>query len=257
MKDYLSKDFCLSCTYFQQSKGHFGQCQIIKNKKDYDGSRKGTSCLCWRQKSSLLGLENQIDKEEQPHIVSLSAIRKRYNEKVKAELKRKNDLKYPREQVAKRYDDSKWLYGLPFSQSSDIHMKRGFYRHKNHSRVIEYAISLMDGKISLGQIARMVYQKFNKKLSKTTILNWQRKFMPHVKFPKGRKHDEQWNKNIMLGTKKYYSTHSQKGKGKGISKKRKWMLEMQKKYSDNEEIVSILDKEIKQLQKPMEILICQ
>lgn len=58
---YLTNDYCLTCAYFIQHKGHFGKCKEDPERNDgmpYDGAKKGTACAGWRLKSELITLQN-------------------------------------------------------------------------------------------------------------------------------------------------------------------------------------------------------
>lgn len=61
---YLTAEFCLSCAYFNQIKGHFGYCVEKKDHKLYDGARRGNACVLWRIKTSLSAYEGLTPNTE-------------------------------------------------------------------------------------------------------------------------------------------------------------------------------------------------
>lgn len=58
--EYLCSDYCLSCAYFQSTKGHFGICGDTGSKITYDGSKKGSACAGWRIKTAWVGIEFKL-----------------------------------------------------------------------------------------------------------------------------------------------------------------------------------------------------
>lgn len=244
-EDYLSNQFCLSCTYFQITKGHFGFCKE-KPTKPYDGSKLGSACLAYRMKSELIG------KEKKSNIIPITSIRRNYNAKVKP-VKSALELSIGKTKPTNFAIDKEFIHGVPYSTTSPIRNKSGFYRHKTSARIIEYAIWRMERGDSLSSISKRINQVYGYKISKTTIWHWSRKFKPELNFPQQRPHTKEMNTKISESLKKYFKTHSIKGRGKGISKKRKWMLELQAKYKDIPLMNEILDNELKQFEKPMEI----
>ena len=71
-EDYLTSEFCLSCAYFQQTKGHFGFCKV-KPSLPYDGSKKDSGCLCWRINNDLIGIE-KIERDVKPELIKPNKI---------------------------------------------------------------------------------------------------------------------------------------------------------------------------------------
>ena len=46
LQEYITEEYCVVCTYFIVSKGHFGTCRDLPQKKPYDGTKKGVACNC-------------------------------------------------------------------------------------------------------------------------------------------------------------------------------------------------------------------
>lgn len=49
--EYLTSDYCFSCAYFRQQKGHFGSCYEDPKRGIYDGTKQGSACGGWRVKT--------------------------------------------------------------------------------------------------------------------------------------------------------------------------------------------------------------
>lgn len=62
--EYLTPDYCLSCAYFRQQKGHFGSCYEDPRRGIYDGTKQGSACAGWRVKTEWA--EEKFDLQEQP-----------------------------------------------------------------------------------------------------------------------------------------------------------------------------------------------
>jgi hypothetical protein len=52
-QEYIDNDYCIVCTYFKPTKGHFGYCTDLLNGKVYDGTKKGTGCPLWRLQTAI------------------------------------------------------------------------------------------------------------------------------------------------------------------------------------------------------------
>lgn len=76
---YISEDYCISCAYWVQNKGHFGACKISPD-KIYDGSKKGSSCVVWRIKTGL-----ELKSGKQANIPDIKSIVSVYNKKARAD----------------------------------------------------------------------------------------------------------------------------------------------------------------------------
>jgi transposase-like protein len=48
IQEYCNPLFCISCTYFQQTKGNFGRCMVIQKNEKFDGTKKDSACGLWR-----------------------------------------------------------------------------------------------------------------------------------------------------------------------------------------------------------------
>jgi hypothetical protein len=61
--EYLCDDYCFSCAYFRQARGHFGSCLEDPGRGTYDGAKKGSACAGWRVRSAW------IDEDYSPSAV--------------------------------------------------------------------------------------------------------------------------------------------------------------------------------------------
>lgn len=61
--EYVRNDYCLSCTYFQSVKGHFGFCTDFGPKKLYDGAKQGSACTGWRKKGAWADFDFKLQEE--------------------------------------------------------------------------------------------------------------------------------------------------------------------------------------------------
>lgn len=97
-QEYISDEYCLVCSYFKATKGHFGTCKDLPTRKAYDGAKKGSSCCLWRLKTifAKMGLIQQLP--EKPILRPLRLIVKRKRDQ-QYKVKRKNywnkDIKTP------------------------------------------------------------------------------------------------------------------------------------------------------------------
>lgn len=73
-QEYLSDEYCISCNYFKSTKGHFGLCPDLPQRKPYDGAKKGSGCACWRMKSVYLRHNIEQKLPEIPRIRYVRAI---------------------------------------------------------------------------------------------------------------------------------------------------------------------------------------
>lgn len=117
--DYITPDYCISCAYFQSTKGHYGKCSVLPEKPAYDGAKAGTGCICWRIKTDLISLLPV--QEEKPRIKSLAVL---YNQQAK-----------------KKYMDKR--SSLPRSVTSNLSGARSrYYKHRYNSEIIERVLTL-------------------------------------------------------------------------------------------------------------------
>lgn len=215
IESYCNEDYCLSCAYFQQTKGNFGRCTVLKNDKKYDGTKKGKSCKVWRLNSDLINIvtlasipklkyENGwIDKLRHTHNNEKKNLREEAREKRNnyfESLKREVPI-----QFSKKPENFK--RGLPYAQTSDISFKRGFYNMKFNSKIISYAIKLMheNQTLSSRQVSHEVYKKFNIKVSHKTMIDWADEFLPDRKWKqRNASHRLEIRNNISQGVKTYF-----------------------------------------------------
>lgn len=78
--------------------------------------------------------------------------------------------------------------------------KHGFKRNQ----VINYVLSLLDGRTSSRKVSKMIKEKFGVKISPVTCWRWAKKLKPNLACPKWRPHDEQWNIKVSAGLKLYF-----------------------------------------------------
>jgi hypothetical protein len=159
---YLTPDYCLGCTYFQQSSGHFGNCGIINN-KIYDGSKKGTGCSCWRLKSSLYPLLEKGQKEPEYS----PSLRKIYNKSVRKKI---NINPY-------RLIEEVGVY------SSMIHSKNGYYKHRYNFKIIDAVLTLF---LRGEDISKKLEEMHYRVPDRTTIREWIIKFLGKNCWDRGR-----------------------------------------------------------------------
>ena len=69
LQEYISDEYCAVCSYFKVTKGHFGTCRDLPQRKPYDGCKKGSSCALWRLKTcyTLNNVEQKLP--EKPKII--------------------------------------------------------------------------------------------------------------------------------------------------------------------------------------------
>lgn len=187
--EYLNEDYCISCAYFQQTKGNFGRCVVLKTDKKFDGSKKGSACRGWRLNQLLtVLLGKRIDKENNDWI---EKIRKAYNSEKKDQIRIKKENKRLSQPERKEIfnpitHNANFVHGLPFDQTSDVHVKRAYYKHKAPKKVIELAITLLDGSLSLSEISHGIKEHLGYDITRHAILCWQRKFRPEIKLSRNR-----------------------------------------------------------------------
>jgi hypothetical protein len=77
-QEYLNQEYCIACSYFQEHKGHFGNCTEMPRQKDFDGTKKQIKpCFVWRLKTKYI--QNNIEQKlpDTPSLKPLRAITKR------------------------------------------------------------------------------------------------------------------------------------------------------------------------------------
>lgn len=153
----LTSDYCISCTYFQQTKGNFGNCSIINN-KPYDGTKKGsaTNCPCWRIKTKLLEEEKLTQLDQQT--IKASSLRVTYNSQYK---NRKNG------NIKITNVDGKFV-----SFTTDLYSKNGYYKHRYNFRIIDRALTLFLTGLSYKEIAEDFKKNNYRVPDKNTIKGW-------------------------------------------------------------------------------------
>jgi len=89
-QEYLSNDYCIACTYFQVTKGHFGTCPDLPMRKAYDGTTKGSGCAVWRLRTIYLrhGIEQRLPEKPTIRYVSLRVVRRRDQQYRRAKVHR-------------------------------------------------------------------------------------------------------------------------------------------------------------------------
>lgn len=153
---------CQTCAYWRVSKGSFGQCEG-KGKK-YDGSRKGSACIGWRQVNQSITSPILVKPPE----------RERYN-KVEYKSLRKvyNDLHKPKFKATYATN----VDGEFITYTSDIHCKNGYYKHRYNYTLIDVALTLfLQGK-SFKQVVEHMKGNYMKPMSRRTFREWVVKFL--------------------------------------------------------------------------------
>lgn len=119
-------EHCSSCTYWVSKKGSFGYCRTIPE-KIYDGTKKGTSCINWRQSQSLRVSDSKTVRK--PEYKSLRGL---YNKTLRPKFKATHATNIDGEFV---------------TFTSDIHTKNGYYRHRYNYTIIDTCLTLfLNGK---------------------------------------------------------------------------------------------------------------
>lgn len=175
IEKYLTPDYCLSCAYFQQTKGNFGRCTVLKNDKKFDGSKKDSACNCWRLESSLIQIINRpkIIRKESDFEVKIKE--HNYNSKLNLKIKQiKNQ-----QTIKKDYEHSNYKYGLPYGLTSDIMPSKKIYKSHAPYSVIKHTVVLMsDNSLSMNDIRKQIKKTFGRNISLTSIRKWALKYKP-------------------------------------------------------------------------------
>jgi len=102
---------------------------------------------------------------------------------------------------------SRVLYKVPIDQTSDIPIKRTFYKFKTPTNVMKFVLYCMDNyhpEMSLNDIRRAINKQFGMKVTAKTMSTWKKRFRPQLVYPLHRKHTKEWNESIRNGLKKYF-----------------------------------------------------
>ena len=158
---YQTPDYCLSCTYFHSTRGHFGHCEPIPDKV-YDGSKKGSGCFNWRINNSLYKTITSNSLIIPPLNTQYNSLRKVYNESKKPKFKGTHFTNVDGEFI---------------SYTSDIHSKNGYYKFRYNYTLIDVTLTLfLQGK-NYGDIVRHMNNNYMKPMSRRSFLYWIEKFL--------------------------------------------------------------------------------
>lgn len=153
---------CQTCAYWRQTKGSFGQCE--GRGKKYDGSRKGSACIGWRQVNQSITSPILVKPPE----------RERYN-KVEYKSLRKvyNDLHKPKFKATYATN----VDGEFVTYTSDIHCKNGYYKHRYNYTLIDVTLTLFLYGKTYAEIMTHMENNYMKPPSRRSFLYWIEKFL--------------------------------------------------------------------------------
>lgn len=171
IKEYCDPLFCLSCTYFHQTKGNFGRCGIIQKNTTYDGTKKGTGCRAWRINPEII-IEPEKPKNETLSVVNI--IRKDFNEQKKRRTKYHQFKKH-----GYNFEENFLKKLEPFSVVNPINIKKGYYGHRYNHHIINLALEFSMKDISIEDIQKKILNVYKIIVPKQTIRNWTWKFLGH------------------------------------------------------------------------------
>lgn len=153
---------CQTCAYWKQTKGNFGQCE--GRGKPYDGSKKGTACIGYRQSNNInSNLPKKVYKQKSVDIQNKPpSLRGLYN-----------SLKRPK--FIGTYATN--VDGEFITYTSDIHCKNGYYKHRYNYTLIDVALTLFLNGKTYNQVAQYMTENHMRAPDRRTFREWVVKFL--------------------------------------------------------------------------------
>ena len=197
---YLTEEYCVSCAYWRQKKGNFGSCGII-SEKPRDGTKKDSSCKAYRLNPTLYENLIKFKQKTVKKISVLKLIRESYNITAKRKYKfakinyHKNNPKIP-DMFYSHLSKQNFLFGLPYSLTSDISPKSGYFMKQYNYRIIDFAMQLFQNNNSLtnAQIADKTNKIFGTNIPRITIYKWKKQILKSSQLSNSRRPNKRNNK---------------------------------------------------------------
>lgn len=183
MQKYLTHEYCYSCAYFSKMRGHFGLCNAGPSSRGFfDGTKKGSGCACWRLRSNLIELSRLNKQEPKLQSDKYKEIREDYNARRKRantrSVQKLGNWKHKRNFID---EGLPFLYGVPYTETSNILSHRTYYKRHYPKRVIELAFDLLAEGKNYAQAAKEINKRFGTNIAPRTVKEWQQQISKQEK----------------------------------------------------------------------------